>query len=406
MRMYGNVMTRWRIPGLLLLAVVFASLVRLALWQSQAIVDEGVHVPQIASFLRGSLDTEPNLAMIPGYHLVMAGVMRVGGISSLGAMRGVSAMFGIAAALVFYFIRRRLGDEDALVSAALFFAFPLFYPYYFLVYTDIFSLTVVLLAVLSAVSGRHFLAACIMTLALAARQNNVIWAAFLAGYAAWPAMEEGETSAWAKLKDAFTRALPYALPALAFLVYWRWNGSIVFSNKISGAHPDLTLHGGNVWLALFFFPLLFPREAWKGLQAFGAAVRARPWLLLIPVLLCGWVRMRGSGDNHAFLDYFIRNAFIAFVAHGWARVCFCIVVALATCSIMFTRFRDPRGVLVYPFSVICLASSVLIENRYAIIPFALWMAFREENSPRWMILVWLGLSSLMTYGVLTMRFML
>jgi alpha-1,2-glucosyltransferase len=268
------------------------------------------------------------------------------------------------------------------------------------------SLMVVLLAVLSAITGRHILAAGIMTLSLTVRQNNVIWAAFLAAYAAWPALAVRETSAWMRLKEATIKAMPYLLPALVFLAYWRWNGSIAFSAKISGAHPDLSLHAGNVWLTLFLFLVLFPLEAWKGLQAFWAALRVRPWLLWVLVVAVCWVKLRGNGDNRAFLDYFIRNAFIAFVAHGWMRVCFAILVGLAACSIVFTRFRDPRGALVYPFSAVCLASSWLIENRYSMLPFALWMAFRKENSPRWMILVWLALSSLLTYGVLTKRFML
>lgn len=404
--MVGNVMARRHVAGLLLLVALFTCFVRLGLWQSQAIADEGVHVPQVTSFMSGSWETNPFLAMIPGYHVVMAGLMKAGGLSSIGAMRGVSAMFGLLAALVFYVIRRNLGDKNALVSAALFFVFPLFYPYYFLVYTDIFSLTLVLLAVLSAINSRQLLAAGIMTLSLAVRQNNVIWAAFLAAYAAWPALVERDASVRMRLNEAFIKALPYVLPVLAFVAYWRWNGSIVFSSRLSGGHPDLTLHGGNVWLTLFLFLMLFPRDAWKGLQSFGAAVRARPWLLLVTLGLCVWVRMHGSGDNQAFQDYFIRNAFIAFVAHGWARVCFNILVALAACSIVFTRFRDPRAVLIYPFSVICLASSALIENRYSIIPFALWMAFRQDESPRWTMAVWLALSLLITYGVLTMRFML
>jgi hypothetical protein len=404
--MEGNVMARWRAAGLVVLAVLFGCCVHLALGQSQAIVDEGVHVPQITSFMSGSWGTHPYLAMIPGYHLVMAGLMDASGLSSLGAMRGESAVFGLAAALVFFFIRRKLGDEDAIASAAMFFVFPLFYPYYFLVYTDIFSLSLVLLGVLSAVHGKHLLAACIITLSLAARQNNVIWGAFLAAYAAWPALASRDSGVWLPLKAAAIKALPYLLPLLAFLAYWRWNGTIAFSATVAGAHPDLRFHAGNVWLALFLFLVLFPREAWQGIQSFGAGVRARPWLLLAPVVLCGWIRLHGSGDNQAFQDYFIRNAFIAYVAHGWTRVGFCILVALAACSILHTRFRDPRGVLIYPFSIVCLASSALIENRYAIVPFALWMVFRQDDSPRWMLPVWLGVSVLLTYGVLTRTFML
>ena len=404
--MAGNVMVRWRVAGLLLLVTLLVFFVRLALLQSQPIVDETVHVPQIESFMRGSWDTQPNLAMIPGYHLVVAGLMSATGLSSLGAMRGMSAMFGVVAALIFYFIRRKLNDEDALASAVLFYLFPLFYPYYFLAYTDIFSLVIVLLAVLSAISGRHVLAAVIMTLSLAVRQNNVIWAAFLAAYAAWPALTMRETSAWMRLKGASAKAISYVLPALAFLAYWRWNGTIAFSAKIAGAHPDLTVHAGNVWFTSLLFLVLFPYEAWKGLRSFGAALPVRPWLSLIPIVAGGCVKLRGSGDNHAFLDYFIRNAFIVSVAHGWMKVCVGISVGLAAWSMAFIRFRDSRGLLIYPVSIVCLASSKLIENRYSIVPFALWMAFRKENSPRWMMLVWLALSSLLTYGVLTKRFML
>ena len=116
--------------------------------------------------------------------------------------------------------------------------------------------------------------------------------------------------------------------------------------------------------------------------------------------------MRVSGDNHAFYYYFIRSAFIAMVSHGWIKIVFGIVIGFAAGAIAYTRFRDPRGVLVYPFSILCLASSVLIENRYSMIPFALWMAFRKDESPRWMLPAWLLLSVWLTYNVLNMNFML
>jgi hypothetical protein len=401
-----NGAARWRVAGLLLLAMLVALFLRLALLQPQTIVDEATHVPQVLSLMTGRLAIEPGIATLPGYHLVVALLAHLTGLSSIGAMRVWGVLFGGVAALAFYAIRRRLDDEHALVSAALFFVFPLFFPYDFLVYTDILSLAVVLLAVLSAVSGRHLLAACIMTLSLVVRQNNVIWAAFLAGYVAWPAFDSHEGTLVQKGRDAVTRALPYVLPAAVFLGYWNWNGSIALSSTVRGGHPDLSLHAGNVWFTLFLFLILFPFEAWKGMRAFATAARARPWLLAILVVALCWVKLRGSGDNHAFLDYFLRNAFIAYVAHGWARIGFALVVGLAACSIAFTRFRDPRGVLVYPFSAVCLASSWLIENRYAMVPFALWMAFRRDESPRWMGLVWLALSSFLTYGVLTRRFML
>lgn len=403
--MMGFALVRWRAVGLLVLACLVVFCVRLAAWQSQLIADEGIHVAQVQAYLSGSLDANPYLAMIPGYHAVLAALMSVAGLSSMGGMRGMSALFGAIAAVIFYAIRRKLGDDKAVFTAALFYVFPLFYPYYFLAYTDIFSMMVVLLAVLQAVSGRHLLAACVVTLSIAVRQNNVIWGAFLAAYAAWPALARADVDLRKKCLDGFVSALPYVMPALAFLGYWYWNGSIVFSAAIAEAHPDMTLRAGNVWFTLFLFLVFFPFEAWNGLKSFCRALRARPWLWLIP-LACACVKMHGSGDNHVSYDYFIRNAFIAMVSHGWAKVGFGIVVAFAAGAIAYTRFRDPRGVLVYPFSIVCLSSSILIENRYSMIPFALWMAFRKDESPRWMIVVWLLLSVWLTYNVLNMKFML
>jgi DIE2/ALG10 family. len=397
----------WRgiVPALL--AIVFVMVAIFAVGHPQLIVDEGVNVPQIETFMQGSLETQPYMAMVPGYHAVLAGLMQAMGLSSVGAMRVLGSLFGIAAAMVFYAIRRSQDDNDALWSALLFFVLPLFYPYYFLAYTDILSLLMVLLAVWQGMRGRHIAAAVIMTLSLAVRQNNIIWAAFLAAYAAWPAFMESHAGLAGRARGAIARALPYLLPAIAFVAYWLWNGAIVFSPKLAGAHPDFALRGGNVWFALLLFPLLFPAEAWTGLRSYLGDVRLRPWLLLIPVVAAAVVKLRGSGDNHAFTDYFIRNAFIVYVMHhAWAKVVAGFLVGVAGCAIAYTRFRDPRGVLVYPFSALCLASSVLIENRYAMVPFALWMAFRERNSPRAMVVVWGAVSAAVAYGILTRRFML
>lgn len=402
--MVGKTIGRWHLAGLLL--ALTAMFVCLALVQSRVIVDESVHVPQIEGFMAGDWEVQPALAMIPGYHLVMAAVMSVTGFSFPGAMRAASALFGLMAALVFYRIRREWNDGHAVTSAALFYACPLFFPYYFLVYTDIFSLALVLSAVLATVRGRHLLAAAIMTVSLAARQNNVIWAAFLAAYAAWPDLAKQDDALWSRVRRGFVTAMPYLLPGLVFVAYWKWNGSIVFSTGLSRAHPDMKLHGGNVWFTVFLFALLFPLDAWKGLKSFMALARDRPWILLIPVVIAACVRLHGSGDNRAFLDYFLRNAFIAGVAHGWARAAFGVLVGLTVCALAFVEFREARGRLVYPFSVIGLASSSLIENRYSIIPLALWMVFRKDSGPRWMVYVWLAVSSFLTYGVLTMRFML
>src|SRR3546814_19695070 len=102
--------------------------------------DESVHVPQIQGFLQGRFEAHPLLTTIPGYHLAVAALLKVASIESVAAMRAVGAGIGVACALVFWLIRRRLGDPHASRSAALLFFLPFLFPYYFLVYTDVLSL--------------------------------------------------------------------------------------------------------------------------------------------------------------------------------------------------------------------------------------------------------------------------
>jgi alpha-1,2-glucosyltransferase len=122
------------------------------------LVDEAVHVPQIQWFLQGKFVTHPWLAMIPGYHLLIAEIMWMLGLDSVYAMRVISAAFGLFAGYLFYCIRQTLGDSRAHWRAASFFFLPLLFPYYFLVYTDTLSLVLVLASLLAALKQRHLLA--------------------------------------------------------------------------------------------------------------------------------------------------------------------------------------------------------------------------------------------------------
>ncbi|MGN7727291.1 hypothetical protein ACTJIL_15915 [Luteimonas sp. 22616] len=352
--------------ALCLLALLFAQSA------SQLVADESVHVPQIRWFLQGRFDAHPLLTTIPGYHLLVAVVLKVLAMDSIAAMRAIGLGLGIVAALVFFFIRRKVGDPRPCSSALLLLFLPFLFPYYFLVYTDVLSLLFVLCALLATLQRRHVLAAFALTLAICVRQNNVVWAGFMPLFALWPTLKEAQWRPWHCAATVSRVAWPYLLPVVAFLAYWAWNGTISLSKTVAAGHPDLRLHVGNLYFSLFLFFVFFPNDIWKGLQRFAAAVRRNPWWLLVPLALLALVKLKGSYDNTQFTDYFIRNWVIETVRHGgWERWAFAAVVALSACSIAFVRFTLPQAWLVYPFSILYLASSWLVENRYSIIPFAL-----------------------------------
>src|SRR3546814_21161044 len=87
-------------------ALLFAQL------SGRVIADEGVQVPQILWFLEGRFEAHPLLTTIPGYHLAVAALLKVASFESVAAMRAVGAGIGVACALVFWLIRRRLGDRS------------------------------------------------------------------------------------------------------------------------------------------------------------------------------------------------------------------------------------------------------------------------------------------------------
>jgi alpha-1,2-glucosyltransferase len=373
--------------------------------------DEFSHVPQIWSFMHGKWVLNPYLTSIPGYHLLMAGLMKVLGQQSLIAMRTISATFGIASALLFHEIRRTLGDPRAALHAAAFFFLPFLYPYYFLVYTDTLSLALVLGALLATLRKHDLLAAIVLTASILVRQNNVVWAALMPLLSAWPCLSEKNIPLHQKTRQILGLSWPYMLPIVVFFSYWAWNGSISLSKKVASEHPDLSLHPGNVYFALFLFVAFFPVEVWRGARRFMTSLHSRPWLVLAPLCLVACVHLKGAPHNYISLDYFAHNAIIAIAGSGSGRWTFALAATLGACGICYTRFMLPHGWLIYPLAAFYLCSSWMIESRYAIVPFAIWMALRkvENKNLSTEILVlsaWILASQFFVWGFFSGQFLL
>src|SRR5690606_31400518 len=122
-----------------------------------------------------------------------------------------------------------------------------------------------------------------------------------------------------------------------------------------------------------------------GLRNAGRFVRAKPWLLLVPlvVFLLYWWGFRADNPYNGGAPYlYPRNALVLRMdADPLWRVATGLVIVLAACGLAMTRLRPHAAVLLYPFAALFLAASWLIEQRYALVPIVLWMAFREHRRP-------------------------
>ena len=301
--------------------------------------------------------------------------------------------------------------EDPSRAMLQFFCFPLLFPFFFLFYTDVPSLALVLWALRFSMSGRHRVAGLIGMASLLVRQNNVAWIAFIA------LLQMLELHAAHLDRAARLRAIlalwPYAVTPAIFAAYWWWNGAISLSREQADAHPDLALHGTNVCFMLFLAAIFLSPLLPTLLQRYVEAVRARRSLLLIPALL-GILYFTTFVVDHPHnlgaLHLFLRNNLLNLVTvHRWAYVCFGLVVMIGACALSQVRWCRPSFILLLPVSALFVSFSWLIEQRYYLIPFSLLLALRRPEGPRaeWMLLaLWAPVAVGFLYGIVTSRFFL
>jgi alpha-1,2-glucosyltransferase len=397
------------ILGVALGALFVAGL--LAMRHRGVYTDELNHYAQIELFLRGELRVFTRyLTTIPGYHAIVAAILKLAGGESLDAARLANAAFALTAAAGFFALRRRLWPGTETLATAQLLVLPILVPLFFLVYTDVLALALLLWATFATIASRHGIAAALLVVLITVRQNEIVWAGLLCALAAWPTVRTQGVRAW---KAAAPLVLPYCVPLAAFLAFWAWNGSISLSHEQAALHPDVSLHAGNLFFALFIAGVLLPFHVIAGLGDFAAHVRERPWLAAIPLVVFAafWWGFRADNPyNTAFPEYYVRNGLlIAIGTEPLVRAAVGAVVALAACGLASTHLRPAAAYWLYPIAALSLAAAWLVEQRYALVPLVLWLAFREHRGraiewATWAL--WLALAVFVFHGIIALRFFL
>jgi alpha-1,2-glucosyltransferase len=350
------------------------------LTQSAPVGDERVHYAQIDFFDHGVFRVGRDyFAMLPGYHLTMAALLYGTGLRSLAAVRIFNAVFGLAAIAAFHLLRKRVWPEGAGAATLQFALLPILFPFDFLVYTDVLALALVLGAAAATVGKRHVLSGLLMLAAMGLRQSSAIWLPLFVGIAVWPAVGKP----WPPWREMLARTWPYALDAAAFCAYWAWNGTIALSAEQARLHPGWPPQVGNVFFALLLCALFFPVHVYLGVGEFVARARVRPWLFVLPMAAFAiyWFALRVDHPFNQLSSVLILHNFLAqhCAASAVWKAGVGTLAVVAGCGLGATRLRPPGAALLYPLSLIALAAAWMIEPRYALVPLALWLAFREAR---------------------------
>jgi len=368
-------------------------------------LDEYSHFTQIQRFLAGDFRILEFMTVTPGYHTVMAALMRILGANSFVAARLINSGFGLLAVAAFHCLRRDAVGRNDFPATAQFAVLPIFLLLAFMVQTDALSLALTLWSVWAAGRQRHWLAAILLLCAMCVRQNNVLWSVLIA----WPVLR----MAWRRdtpLQSASAiawRLVPYAFVVSAFVVYWIANGSVSISQSSAKVHPDFSLHSGNLFYLMFVGSLLFVFPCLESWRRFVVDLRSRPWLVALPLGLA--VLYVGTFEvDHPFnllQPPDLRDALLIRVRESasWYYA-FGAVAVFGGVGLLWQKLQTKDAAIFWAVTVLFVSLSWLIEQRYYLIPFALFMAWRvpqSANVERATLALWAPLAVLFFWGMMT-----
>ena len=387
--------------------------------------DEFFHFPQIILFKSSNYLIFPYLTMPPTYHLVVGKMAQVLEINSLSEIRVVSAGISFMSVILAWTFLNFEKSKFSLLQSIQLFASPLLWPMYWVLYTDIPSLIPILLSLILFIKNRYLYSSVICLLSLFFRQHNIFWVIliwimaidqsfYLGRYDyIFKKSEKYKRSFFKKIYEVFRIFLrstgPYLIPISGFLIFIYLNNGIALGErhlqKFDGIYP-LQIFSFIFVLGLVLLPLHL-----SNLQTIFLIFKRHYWIATLFIVVLFFLFMKTFKINHPYnfpSDYFLRNWLLYYLdGHFWLKVASFGLITLSLLSIIATPLRYRANYWLYPITMLALLPVSLIEQRYYIIPFTLFMLFRKPKSLvlEIVLLSWfIVLSSGITWGMVTMKF--
>ncbi|MEM1159013.1 MAG: hypothetical protein AAGH72_12250 [Verrucomicrobiota bacterium] len=276
------------------------------------------------------------------------------------------------------------------------------FPLMFLLYTDLWSLGILLLMLWFSFAGKHKSAAIVAVLAVLTRQTNLIWVGYAVCLAIFKANENKLPElSWKSIMQLLSLLWPYGTVFLGFGCFFIYNGGIAVGDQTNQSE---SLNLTNVSFLLITVGWLFwpvsVAEAWKNKPGRKELlIWIGVWLALA---LFAWFNRHSSHNyNSPGLDFYIHNQLLYFWAdHPVGRIL--ALLGLFSAIILVARTKlamNPCG-LFWVISMVSIALMPLVEFRYHVPILALFLILRDFTGTcmaRWNV-VWLaGLSAILFF---------
>ncbi len=366
--------------------------------------DEGLnHYPQILAIQENQYKIDRLIPMIPGFHIVFGLIGLAFDRFELSFLRMFALGFSIISILVAYLIAKEITPNTSIVRTAQYTFLPNLFPLFFVLYTDAFALLFVLLSMYALLKKQYNASAFLGGIGILIRQNNVIWLALT-----------GMVNLYEKYQFKINRSNFYnilkdniflILVGCAFIAFVVINKGVTVGAKF--AHSGTAFHQGNIYFLLFVFFFVFLPYNVINLPKVIHLLRSEFLLgigasIFFTFFLYTFELTHPWQTDQLSTMYLHNRLLQEWVSDPLLKSCFAICVIYSALSIAVTPMKRKVLKLILPLTLLYLGPVGWIQPRYYVVPFALFVLFKEDNS-KWvetLTTIFLLVLSLIHYYIL------
>ena len=377
------------------LIVVFLTIIAILIFcyslflKTELLNDEIMHFEQIEGIMKGDLTQKIAITMIPGFHYLIAFISKLIGDPTIASMRAINLIISLFCIIIFFLCARKITKDQYLIKTIQFVFLPVLFPFIFLIYTDPLALLLFLISLYALLAKKYHLSGLIASLSLLIRQDSIIWLVFLF-FLVLLREFEGKI-VLRRINEIIDKTWVYILGIEIFFVFFIVNRGIAMGDRLM--HPAFQAHTENVFFLLFlFFFLLLPFNI-LNFKKIIQLIKEKPWIIALLVLVfIGYLftfKSTHPYNNGLWVDYYLRNRLIIFFTSSLAlKTVFFLPMAYSILSLAVTKFYQKNiPFLLYYFGIAFLLFHWLIDPRYYIVPFAIFLLFRKGESQKTEIII-------------------
>lgn len=376
------------IPGIVFFLVAVSTLYGINMMpETSTFHDESFHTPQIMAYQKGHyLHLEKSLTMIPGYHLVVAWLSAGIFGDGIDAVRLASFLFSLPAVVFFYLCAAKLNKPFPLLSTSVFYLCPIFFPFFFVIYTDVPSLSFILGGLYATLCRRYYIAGSILIAAMFIRQTNVIWLFFCWGLCIFQELD-GVTIA-GNLRNVFRKEVKslaqksclFAIGILVFLTFIILNEGVALGDTQSHGIDRLYITQVFFWLLAVFLVLL-PLHLANAKKVYLMLRSSPEWLLMGSILFALFYMTFWAEHGYNNMEFFLRNRIILWIKESdWHKVIVFLPMLYCFYSLLVSPMISKKFYFLYPIMVTSIIPHALVDQRYFMASIAMLMLFLKiEN---------------------------